>query len=328
VRQLESLLAPHFKLDIKAAKKSHRTFLDTFDWHLHRVDSLLYFDDANCVVRWWSFEGNNIAKAAIATPPEFADHISKKALRDPLQAVSEGRRLLPILQLEITTHELTLFQRNKVVARLLWVQTKAKDPSQPQSTFRNVSLTELRPLEVIGKATRDQLSDLLGAHTGPKISLETQLLEGLGSFGREPRDYSSKIQVMLSAGMRSDRAAKTICASLLNTMTANQEGTRQNLDIEFLHDFRVSVRRTRSALTQLKGIFPPVVVQRYKTGFKWLGDMTGPTRDLDVFLLKIEGYRLKLPKHLRKGLEPVRRFLQERHSREQGRLAQALGSPT
>ncbi|MFC1662475.1 CHAD domain-containing protein, partial [Gemmatimonadota bacterium] len=40
-------------------------------------------------------------------------------------------------------------------------------------------------------------------------------------------------------------------------MRANEVGMLKNLDSEFLHDFRVAVRRTRSGLTQLKGVFPP-----------------------------------------------------------------------
>ena len=45
----------------------------------------------------------------------------------------------------------------------------------------------------------------------------------------------------------------------LQTLRINEDGVRKDLDSEFLHDFRVAVRRTRSALSQIKGVFPAAV---------------------------------------------------------------------
>ena len=109
-------------------------------------------------------------------------------------------------------------------------------------------------------------------------------------------------------------------------MRDNEPGLRQNLDSEFLHDFRVAVRRTRSALSQIKGVFPPEVVEHFKTEFSWLGQVTGPTRDLDVYQLKMPAYRASLPEHMRSDLDPLEEFL-DRHQRiEHGDLVQLLDS--
>jgi CHAD domain-containing protein len=59
------------------------------------------------------------------------------------------------------------------------------------------------------------------------------------------------------------------------------------LDTEFLHDFRVAVRRTRTLLTQIKRVFPEEAAARFVTEFSWLAKATGPTRDLDVLLLAL-----------------------------------------
>ena len=65
-------------------------------------------------------------------------------------------------------------------------------------------------------------------------------------------------------------------------------GTLRDIDTEFLHDLRVAVRRTRSALKLAGTCCPPAWRPAFAGEFKWLGDLTTPTRDLDVYLL---GYR-------------------------------------
>jgi CHAD domain-containing protein len=117
-----------------------------------------------------------------------------------------------------------------------------------------------------------------------------------------------------------------ILRDLLRTMLANEEGTRQDLDSEFLHDFRVAVRRTRSALSQVKGVLPPDDVEPFRRELSWLGSATGPTRDMDVYLLKMPDYESSLPRAVRRDLEPLKVFL-ERHQRlEQRRLAKTLAA--
>ena len=48
--------------------------------------------------------------------------------------------------------------------------------------------------------------------------------------------------------MPAPEAAAVILLRLLDTIEANIPGVLRDLDIEFLHDLRVSVRRSRSAL--------------------------------------------------------------------------------
>jgi CHAD domain-containing protein len=68
---------------------------------------------------------------------------------------------------------------------------------------------------------------------------------------------------------------------------ANEKGVRDRLDTEFLHDFRVAVRRTRSLLGQIRGVLPSAIVAHFSIEFSWLGQLTGPPRDLDVLVLSV-----------------------------------------
>ena len=130
-------------------------------------------------------------------------------------------------------------------------------------------------------------------------------------IGEVPGGYSSKLGLQLDPDMRADQATKVILHRLLDIMLQNEAGTRTGTDTEFLHDFRVAIRRTRSALTQIKAVFPKRVVDRYKTEFAWLGQITSPSRDLDVYLLSFDEYRDSLPADMQADIEPLREFLHQ-----------------
>jgi len=84
-------------------------------------------------------------------------------------------------------------------------------------------------------------------------------------------------------------------------MKRNYDSVLQDIDTEFLHDFRVAIRRTRSFLSLLKKVLPKQI-SHFMKEFKWLGSITGPVRDLDVYLLKQDDYQAILPEKLQTGL--------------------------
>src|SRR5205814_6144881 len=98
-----------------------------------------------------------------------------------------------------------------------------------------------------------------------------------------------KISVQLDPHQPAAVAVATVLASLLDTLEANVPGTIADIDTEFLHDLRIAVRRTRSALKLAGDVLPAGLAARFRPGFKWLGDLTTPTRDLDVYLLGFGG---------------------------------------
>src|SRR6202035_5729913 len=94
-----------------------------------------------------------------------------------------------------------------------------------------------------------------------------------------------------------------------------------------LHDLRVAVRRTRSAIKLLGEVLPADLARHYGAEFKWLGDLTTPTRDLDVHLLRVGPMTAQLVAASPAHPEPVRPFLVRRRAREFRRLAAALRGP-
>ena len=168
--------------------------------------------------------------------------------------------------------------------------------------------------------------DCLHSHNDWEMIEKGELIEALEAVGKEPLPYSPKLKLTLDPNERADAAMKDVHRFLVGVMRANEEGVISDLDPEFLHDFRVAMRRTRSALTQVKGVFPPATVTKFRREFTWLGRLTGPTRDLHVYLAKMEAYRRAMPHATAQGLAPLGLFLQQRQKREHREMVRSLHS--
>jgi len=130
----------------------------------------------------------------------------------------------------------------------------------------------------------------------------------------------------LSPDDRADESVRNILRQLFNSLRSNIDGVLEDLDIECLHDLRVAIRRTRTVLSQIKGVLEPSAVARFSPDFKWLGAVTGPCRDLDVTLLEMR-VPTKQSGIQESALDPFRRFLEERRKAEHGLLVAAFRTP-
>ena len=83
-----------------------------------------------------------------------------------------------------------------------------------------------------------------------------------------------------------------------------------------------SVRKTRSLLSRLRGVYDAEAVRPFRDEFGWLGALTGPTRDLDVYLLKFDDYKAGLPRSEHVALNDLHHFLRRQQKREQAKLKQ------
>jgi len=122
-------------------------------------------------------------------------------------------------------------------------------------------------------------------------------------------------------------AAQRLFLHLLDTFEGKTDGIRQDLDVEFLHEFRVAVRRTRSLLTHMKSVLPCEVSDRFLEEFAWLGGATGPARDLDVQLLQFPVWAGMVKPELREFLRPLHSLIQLRRESERHLLMDVLASP-
>ena len=336
-----------------------RTWLDTFDWRLHRAgltleyagrprggELLLTGDTASTPSTASAPSSANAANGANAadspaTAVTSQPVIGWQAARPHLMCeLPDGpvasrigdlvapRALLPVVTVtsKTTTHRL-LNEDGKTVARLLIEWASVPGP-QPTPLAPRLWITEVRGYPGAARTA----ARLLGAVPGIEPATAPTETEALRAVGRRPGDYSNKIDADITAAQPASQAAATILLRLLDTIEANIAGVLADTDTEFLHDLRVSVRRTRSALK----LFGDALTGRvgltegeaafFAAEFKWVGDLTTPTRDLDVHLLDFDDTAHSLSAAKPDDLEPFRAYLEQRRRREFRALTRGLKS--
>ena len=112
----------------------------------------------------------------------------------------------------------------------------------------------------------------------------------------------------------------------LERMQLNLAGCIEGEDPIHLHDLRVANRRTRVALSEFKKLLPDDIFQKYQEEFRWIHDITGPVRDLDVGLAHFPYYEKKISKNWRSALIPAREMLEYKRQTAQAELADVLAS--
>jgi CHAD domain-containing protein len=141
---------------------------------------------------------------------------------------------------------------------------------------------------------------------------------------RSQIDSSSKFRLEFGGDETAHDAMAYVYQTLLDMITRNIPGVLADNDPEFLRALRVAIRRTRSALSLVKRVLPDSVSDRFSRMFRRLGNLTGPTRDLDIYLLSFEDYLKRLPPFLRPGLEEFFSTLSRKRQVEQRKMARML----
>jgi len=298
---------------------SLKTYYDSFDWRLYSNGITCEFDrsKAASILLLRNLEKNDliIAGTEIKEVPTLSHQFQSEQIQSVLGPLLEMRALLPVCTLDYETYHLAIMNNDeKTVLRLA---------IEEYDLFNN--RVTLQAIKGYSKAA-ELIIETLTAKLGLKPATRPLLLIALKLQGRKPNDYSSKLNIDLDPDMRADIACKYIYSHLLKAIKDNEQGTIADTDSEFLHDFRVAVRRTRAGLSQLKGVLPEEIGATYAEFFSWLGQSTSPTRDLDVYLLNFTHYKSSLSATIRDDLNPLYDFLLAKQQQAHEELAKNLRS--
>jgi CHAD domain-containing protein len=319
----EHLPAP-LHTDGEQTQSGRRAFYDTFDSRLRDNGLRLLHEDG--ALKLVGGDGRELGALACETPPETIrpSELDAGPLRERLTPVCDVRALLLTAQIDADRRLLPVFDdEEKTVARLVAEEAvvsdgpRAGDPLRPRLHLMGVRGYD----KELGRIRTVLERDLELA-----VSTETLEDEIRARAGSSPAGLSSEADVELTPDLPSDRAAVALCTRLLHVIEANLPGTLADIDMEFLHDFRVAVRRTRSLQRELKRVFPPDELAYFRQEFKWLQQVTGPSRDLDVYLLEFHEFAAAVPEPHRQDLEVVRALLEEHQVLERERMERNLRS--
>ena len=258
--------------------------------------------------------------------PQFAWELPSGPLRESIEPVLGIRALLPQIQIESRLQTLRLLNGDEKTVLRIQLESGSCQGPQAHALGGLSERVRLQPMKGYQKALR-RVYKQLQLELGLQPAERDLLLEALGTLGVDPAGYSTQLQFQFTPRTPAGLAAREIHLHLLGTLEANVPGARAGTDSEFLHDLRVATRRARSALSQIKGVLAEEDVVRFQQMLGWIGQITGPTRDLDVYLLAFPGYRDSLPEQVRGDLNPLHDYLVEHQRAAQEALAKRLGSP-
>jgi CHAD domain-containing protein len=301
-----------------------RLRLDTFDWRLHRAGLVLeQISDQRSELALSAYDGERIVmQPAMAKWPSLLDALSASGLRDRLAPIVGVRALLPLAETEASVCDLRLLNGDqKTVVRVRVEEAVLTAPVAAALSTRVV----LVPVRGYPRQA-ERAARVLAATPGFRRARQSRLDAELAAAGRQAGDYTGRVEVHLDASSPATLSVAVVLLHLLDTLEANLDGVQGDLDTEFLHDLRVAVRRTRSALKLAGDALPAGLAERFAPDFKWLGDLTTPVRDLDVYLLGLTGEEDGLDATGLPGLAPFQGYLTRRRRTEMVRLLDGLRS--
>lgn len=262
----------------------------------------------------------------------FAADLAPGPVRDALSSLSPLRSLLALGRGQMERQRASLRDdEDKTQARVLLHRLRPAGGGNP------VTLAELQPLRGYDGAF-DQLSRRVRG-AGPSLELSALPKTLFPGCLR----YDPKPAIPITPEMPAVRAATLIITAQIAVARQNEPGVIADIDTEFLHDYRVSLRKIRSVLSLFKGVYASAQTEVLKAGFSALMEPTGRLRDLDVYLLERQMYFDLLPETLHPGLSAmfdmfareraavleqlVKRFRSARYGREIGALEALFATP-
>ena len=280
-----ALLKDRLNVGPGRAHTADRILLDTYDGRLRDAGLRAEWPAGRAATRRLTLRepGAPARRADVADAPAVGlPELPAGPLRDRLAPVIEERALLPVARVRSRVVPVAVLNDDgKTVVRLTLEHPAVVAEDTVPLTAR-LLVEPVRGYDADFERTVHRLRDGLGL-----APAELPLFDAaVTAAGGRPEGVPSKVRVELEPGTRADTAAGLVLMPLADIAEANVQGAIDDLDTEFLHDLRVSIRRARSVLRELAGVHDPAARARLRDELRWAQAMTGPVRDLDVQLLE------------------------------------------
>lgn len=325
LRDLIRAIEAHVPARAHSPDRSERVYYDTFDHRLWFA-GLDFFVSGACAI----LQSHGLTAPGPRLGTLDLTDTALPRLAGDLPAGPVGRRLGELLGVRalmpdcaVGLREQLLEAENedgKVVTRVL-LQSLHR-PGKPNAVFeRRCLLCPLRGYE----KNAEQINEIFRA-IGAEETDRGVRAACHAAYGTEPMPYSVKPDLEISPEEPVRRVASRIALSALRVARLNEAGVIDDIDTEFLHDYRISLRRIRSALSLLRGAFPETDAKRLKAEFRDIQARTNRLRDLDVWLLARPSFEKDVPPVLRRGLDTMFADFAKQRDAEAARVRRFLMS--
>jgi CHAD domain-containing protein len=319
-KRIIDTVSQHFTIEREDNLTENYIYFDTYDWKLLNKNLLLIKKDKEYVLH--EIKNNKEEKLGITKIPKSVSDFQGDPKYNYLKKIIENRALLRFVKTRNNTkYYLVKNSDDKIVVRFAIENVKVIDSKREILVGNFIDISPLRGYLQEKKIFEALLLELkliqINIPLINKISEKASLKIG---------EYTSKIDFKFDKNEPINDAVVKLYLYLMEIMKKNEDGIRKNVDIEFLHDFRTSLRKTRAGLSQIKGVFPEEVVAEYKERFADIQRKTNNARDLDVYLSEKCDYYEITPAEVHEGLDEFFNLLELERKKEQTNLKRLLSS--
>jgi CHAD domain-containing protein len=299
-------------------------FLDTFEWGLYRSDLALARRGQR--YRLYAADGTVLGEGkGPRRKRPFRWDFPDGPIRDGISEGADIRALCPKLQLSRVRRSFHLLNEDEKTVLRLWLDhVVVNGDNRGPVTQTQLHLVGVRGYDHEYQAVRSLLEEDGLEQPTDRTHFLAPVLSGAGiTIGAA----GSKTVVILERDISMRDGLRQVGLAVFGDIRRNLPGTIDDIDTEFLHDLRISLRRTRSLLSILARALPGVHCDHFRSEFRWITQATGKVRDCDVYLLKEEEYRSMLPVSLHPGLAGFVRGMRAFRNKEFRAMKKQLKSP-
>ena len=295
------------------------TILDTPDSRVRASGQILSRQGRTMALHVRTGLASDVAVAAqrwsSARIPRFVSEWSEGPLRDAVAPIAKARAVLPVLECR-GERFLAACQddQGKTVVRIeVWLVTP--DGGEPR-------------IWTI-------LCGLRGYVRDHKTTLATILCRGWRVVAEDPLALLADEVTDPITGDAPDfpdltqpagPALRACLTTTLERLVALEDGVVTDIDHEFLHQHRVTLRRVRSLTAQFATVFEPTAARRIRDLLAGWARCSNALRDLDVWLMMEDEHAALVPERLRSGLDELFTGIRSDRSAVQRKLADRFRS--
>ena len=274
------------------AQRLRSTYFDTGDFRLRRRGFTLRIrEDGERLVQTLKSDGPSSA-AAVLKRNEWTRMVEKPVPSLPVAPDPAVRDAVgPLKSAELAPTFSTDVMRRTAMVEVaapdhgIALVELALDSGEIKARDRRDTVSELELELIEGPASAlYELAMTLQASAPLRIQTASKAKRGYVLAGGEGYAGYKAPALALARGISVNEALGKIFRVCANQCAANQDAVLDRGDPEGVHQFRVALRRMRSALVVFKTVLPPEHTAWLNREASRLIDVLGPARDWDVFI--------------------------------------------
>ena len=304
-QDIEALIQKGYILQHLYSVKQQLTLLDSYDWDIWQSGMLL-LNDGNKELRLLKKDDSCLATCPTTEEKRFWWQLPEGDLANRLKELVSIRAFTPKhTALLVTEHFNVLNEDAKIVVRAELISITAKE-TQPCRALK------IFPLKGYHHEYAQLIKSL--ATLNPEKLTDSGLRNLLQQTGLTAYIPKNKSGFNLEGHETAEIAVTRMAQEMVQLARDQEQGIIDDIDTEFIHQYRVNIRKTRSLISLFKKTLSAQRFQFLKSELKKIGSQTNELRDLDVLLLDQDYYRSLLPQNLWPGLEQLFRRIKRRRT--------------